>query len=68
MWLEIDSFCDLVKSCHELTIAAPSSFILAKKLNFLKTKFKEWNMDLFGHLDLKMANLVEKVKSSYEKE
>jgi len=35
MWLEVDDFCDLVKSVRdEPNVTGPSSFILAKKLNF----------------------------------
>ena len=35
MWLEVDGFCDLVKSFgDEMYGTGPSSFILAKKLNF----------------------------------
>ena len=63
MWLEADGFDDLVKSVwDELNVVGPSSFILAKKLNFLKTKLKQWNREVFGHLDFKMASLVDKVK------
>ena len=40
----------------------PFSFILAKKLNFLKIKLNEWNKDVFCHLEYKMANLAEKAK------
>ena len=53
---------------NELNVAGPSSFILAKKLNVLKTKLKEWTGDVFGHLEFKMANLVEEVNSLDEKE
>ena len=69
MWLEVEGFCDHVKSFgDEPNVTGPSSFILVKKLNFLKTKFKEWGKDVFGHLEFKMANLVDKVKSLDEKE
>jgi len=34
----------------------------------LKTKLKEWSRDVFGHLEFKMAKLVEKVKAFDEKE
>jgi len=57
----VDGFSDLVKSFWDeldVTITGPPSFILAKKLNFLKTKFKPWNRDVFGHLEFKMASLV----------
>jgi len=59
----VDGFSDLVKSFwDELDVVGPSSFIFAKKLNFLKTKLKQWSRDVFCHLELKMATLVEKVK------
>jgi len=65
----VDGFSDLVKSFwDELLVTGPSSFILAKKLNFLKTKLKQWNKVVFDHLELKMASLVEKVKLLDEKE
>ena len=64
MWLEADGFGDLVNSFwNELNVAGHFSFLLAKKLNFLKTKLKELNRYVFGHLEFKMANLVKKVKS-----
>ena len=40
-----------------------SSFVLAEKLNCLKSKFKEWNNDVFGYLDTKLGALVEVVGS-----
>ena len=38
------------------------SFVLAKKLNLLKSKLKVWNKDVFGHLDIKLGDLVEKAE------
>ena len=38
-----------------------SSFILAKKLNILKSKLKEWNRDVFSHLDTELGALLNKV-------
>lgn len=35
---------------------------MAKKLKFLKLKLKDWNRDVFGHLDTKLAVYVDKVK------
>jgi len=49
-------------------LLALSTFILAKKLNVLKTKFKEWDSNVLGLLGFKMANLVEKVQSLDRKE
>ena len=52
MWLEADGFDDLLKYVwDELNVIGPSSFILAKKLNFLKTKLKQWNREVFGHFE-----------------
>jgi len=44
------------------------AFILTKKLNFLKLRLKEWNKEIFGHLDSKMVDLVDKIKFFDEKE
>ena len=69
MWLEANGFDDLVKSVWDVqNVIGPSSFILAKKLNLLKTKRKQWNREVFGHLEFKMASLVDKVKRLDEKE
>jgi len=52
MWPEVDGFCDVVKSFwDELYVVGASHFILAKKLNFLKTKLKQCNIDVFCHLE-----------------
>ena len=47
-------------------MSGSSSFVLAKKLLFLKRRLKEWNKEVFGHL--KLAELVVKIKSFDEKE
>ena len=44
------------------------AFILTKKLIFLKLRLKEWNKKIFGHLDSKMVDLVDKIKFFDEKE
>ena len=49
-------------------VSGSPSFILVKKLNFLKLRLKEWNKKVFGPLDAKMADLVDKSKSLDEKE
>ena len=69
VWLEVDGLLGLVKSfCEELNVSGSSSFIRAKNLRILKSKLKDWNRDVFGHLDTKMADLVDKVKRLDEKE
>ena len=69
MWLEVDGFCELVRSFWgELRVSGSSSFVLAKKLLFLKRRLKEWNKEVSGHLESKLAELVVKFKSFDEKE
>jgi len=43
-------------------ISGSYSYVLAKKLNLLKLKLKDWNRNVFGHLDTRMADLLEKLK------
>ena len=43
------------------------SFVLAKKLSFLKFKLKVWNRDV-GLLDSKLGALIERIKVFDEKE
>jgi len=63
IWLEVDSFSDFVKSvCDDSNVYSSPSFVLAKKLNFLKSKLKVWNRDVFGHLDTKLGTLIELIE------
>jgi len=69
MWLEVDGFCEVVSSFWgEIRVSGSSSFVLTKKLLFLKRRLKEWNKEVFGHLESKLAELVVKIKSFDEKE
>jgi len=69
MWLEVEGFSDLVKSFWgKLKGFGSRSSISAKKLNFLKLRLKEWNNEIFGHLDSNRADLVDKFKSFDERE
>ena len=46
MWLAVDGFRDLVSSFWcELRVSGSLSFILAKKLIFLKSWLKRWNKE-----------------------
>ena len=66
MYLEVEDFVDLVKSFWgKPKVSDSPSFILAKKLNFLNLRLKEWNKEVFGHLDAKMANLADKIKGLF---
>ena len=51
-----------------INVSSSSSFILAKKLRFLKSKLKDKNRDVVGHLDNKMAYVVDRVKRLDEKD
>jgi len=63
IWLEVDDFSDFVKALSDdFNAYGSSSFVLAKKLTFLQSKLKEWNRDVFSHLDTKLGALVEKIK------
>ena len=59
----MDGFSDFVKAVWDaFNVYGSSSFVLAKKLNFLNSKLKVWNRRVFGHLDTKLGALIEKVK------
>ena len=59
----MDGFSDFVKAVwDDSNISGSSSFVVAKKLNLLKYKLKVCNRDVFGHLDTKLGDLIEKVK------
>ena len=67
--LKVEGLSKLVQGWwDELNIFGSPSFLLAKELNFLKMKFKEWNEDVFEHLESKIATLVENIKLLDEKE
>ena len=69
VWLKVDGFSELMKSFWgEFKVSGSPSFILAKRLNFLRLRLKEWNKEIFGHLDSKMTHLVDKIKSFVEKQ
>ena len=58
IWLEVGGFCDLVKVVwNDFNVSGSSSFILVKK-----SMLKEWNREVFGHLDTKLGALFDKVK------
>ena len=63
IWLEVDGFFDFVKSVwHDSNMLGSSSFLLAKKLNYLKFKLKAWNREVVGQLDTKLDVLIERIK------
>jgi len=49
VWLEVEGFSDFVEVVRDdFNAYGSSSFVLAKKLNFLKSKHKEWNRDVLA--------------------
>ena len=69
MWLEVEGFPKVVEICwDQFHIIGSPSYVLAEKLNLLKFELKDWNKNVFGHLDTLMAKLVEKLKFLDEKE
>jgi len=61
--LKVEDFPHLVKIWwDQFHIFGSLSYVLAKKLNLLKFKLKDWNRNVFGHPDTRMADLLEKVK------
>jgi len=63
VWLEVDNFFDFVKAVwYDFNVYDSSSCVFAKKLNFLKSTLREWNRDVFGHLDAKPRALINKIK------
>jgi len=63
VWLEMEEFPHLVKTWwDQFHVSGSPSYMLAKKLKLLKFKPNDWNMNVFGHLDTRMAYLLEKVK------
>ncbi|KAL6333963.1 hypothetical protein AAG906_000014 [Vitis piasezkii] len=52
MWLKVEGAKDLLKYWWEKgSFNGSPSFILAKKLKFLKAKLKEWNRNTFGRME-----------------
>jgi len=69
VWFEVEDFPHLVKTWwDQFHISGSHSYMLAKKLNLLKLKFKDWNRNVFRHLDTRMVDSLEKVKLSDAKE
>jgi len=59
----VEDFTHLVKTWwDQFNIFCSPSYVLAKKFNLLKLKLKDWNRNVFGLLDTRMADLLEKVK------
>ena len=51
MWLKVESFKDLLRSWWEGdNFNGTESFILVEKLKVVKSKLKEWNIDVFGRV------------------
>ncbi|KAJ9682243.1 hypothetical protein PVL29_018228 [Vitis rotundifolia] len=63
MWLKVEGVKDLLKSWWEGgSFSGSPSFILAKKLKFLKAKLKEWNKNSFGRVEYRKNLALEQVE------
>jgi hypothetical protein len=78
MWLKEEGFVDKVRVWWgSLTFEGTPSFILAKKLQALKGKIKEWNSEVFGNVgarnrawaeELKLLDSFEEIRGLSEEE
>ena len=63
MWLKVKGFKDLLKSWWEGdSFSSSPSFILAEKLKVLKSKLKEWNIDIFGKVECRKDLALDQVE------
>ena len=63
MWLKVEGVKDLLKYWwEEGSFSGSPSFILAKKLKFLKAKLKEWNRNTFGRVEYRKNMALEQME------
>jgi len=69
MWLDFEGFADLIKEWWgEVQEQVFASFIVAKKLKYIKEKMKIWNRDVFGDMKMRKHNLLGTINSLDTKE
>ena len=58
MWLKDEGFVDRVQSSWEsYQFQGALSFVLANKLKLLKNYLKRWNVEVFGHVEVRIKKL-----------
>ena len=58
MWLKDEGFVDRVRSWWEsYQLQGAPSFVLANKLKLLKNDLKRWNVEVFGHVEVRIKKL-----------
>ena len=58
VWLKDEGFVDRVWSWWDsYQVHGAPSFILANKLNLLKNDLKKWNVEVFGHVEVRIKKL-----------
>ena len=63
MWLKEEGFKTLIKEWWQgRSFRGSYSFILAQKLEALKTNIKAWNEEVFGRVATSKASALSKVK------
>lgn len=63
MWLKVEGFVDLVKQWRvSYLFTRTLSFVLARKLESLKTDLKRWNEEAFGNVERNKKSLLEQLR------
>jgi len=69
MWLKVKGFSNLVKKWwEEVEVEGFASFVLARKLKFVKEQLKKWNKKVFGDIKLRKYKLLDSVNALDVKE
>ena len=69
MWLQVEGFKDLVRKWWEgYVVHGSPSYRLARKLRWLKEDLKRWNREIFGRIEIRLANLSEELQGLESKE
>ncbi|GFZ14619.1 hypothetical protein Acr_24g0008090 [Actinidia rufa] len=63
MWLQVEGFKDLItKWWQGYSVYGSPSYCLARKLRLLKEDLKRWNIEIYGRVETRLANLTEELK------
>jgi len=59
MWLKVEGFSNLVKKWwEEVEVEGFASFVIVRKLKFVKEELKKWNKEVFGDIKLRKYKLL----------
>jgi len=69
MWLKVEGFSNLVKKWwEEVEVEGFASFVIVRKLKFVKEELKKWNKEVFGDIKLRKYKLLDSVNALDVKE